>query len=258
MPQFNYFRSPTLQILAGTSASLALSFGSVWLWGTYASNMPTPSMPVIIILFATLFLSYIIPFATLLLSIYRSFQQTGHCGNQLQIILLSYLSMIVVFSGVYFSMAFIGDYDYAIDHYFYYHFGGEDLASGRINRLNPYPTASRSFIGIEERLWGTVDDYIPLGIYRDLQEPEIYRARWAARLAVEDAVQFRPMAIPSVLSDCLHLSVITITTTGYGNISPYTWYAKLATNVEALTGTALLVVALGLVLSGFGHDERKA
>jgi hypothetical protein len=41
-----------------------------------------------------------------------------------------------------------------------------------------------------------------------------------------------------------------MTTVGYGNISPNTWYAKLATDTEALTGTVLLVVAFGMLLAG--------
>ena len=71
----------------------------------------------------------------------------------------------------------------------------------------------------------------------------------ASKRAFEDVVIFRRAAVPYVLLDCLHLSVMTIATVGYGNVAPSSWEAKLATDAEALTGTGLLVVALALVLA---------
>jgi hypothetical protein len=79
------------------------------------------------------------------------------------------------------------------------------------------------------------------------------RARAALTFPYEEVVRFRSSAVLEVTLDCLHLSVITITTVGYGNVAPSSWYAKLASNIEALTGTVLFVVALGMLFSG--HAE---
>lgn len=240
-------RSPTLQIVLVSALSVALSLTSVWLFGTAG---PKPGIVVVIAGTATFLLSYIVPAIIVFLVLYRALQERMPRKAQVRVIVSSYACMIVVFTGVYFSMQFAGDHEYATDHYFYYKYGGQDLARGRIQRLNPYPDTTLAFIGIKKRLWGTVDDYLPRGIYRDLEDIERYRADWASRAGFRDVVRFRRDAVWPVLGDCLHLSVITITTVGYGNIAPNTWYAKLATNVEALTGTVLVVIALGMLFSG--------
>ena len=45
--------------------------------------------------------------------------------------------------------------------------------------------------------------------------------------------------------DCLHLSVETLSTVGYGDIVPTTWFAKLAIDVEILLGLGITVVVAG-------------
>ena len=117
----------------------------------------------------------------------------------------------------------------------------------------PFDGHQRAFVGIGERLWGTLDDGLPQASLDFQKDPQAYRVRLAQERSFDDVAGFRSSAVWGVLSDCLHLSVMTIATVGYGNISPNTWYSKLATNAEALTGTALLVVALALILGG--HKE---
>ena len=247
--------SPALQIVAGSAVSVALSLTSVWLLGTAKGKASAFTTLAVIGMFL---LSYIVPAIIVLLVLYRALQQRMPRRIQVRVIVHSYACMIVVFTGVYFSMQFVGDYDYAADHYFYYKSGGQDLALGRIERLNPYPDTTLAFTGIKERLWGTVDGYLPRGIYRDLADAEEYRGKWAAQTDFTDIVRFRRQALWPVLGDCLHLSIITITTVGYGNIAPNTWYAKLATNVEALTGTVLVVFALGMLFSGLRDAPAPA
>jgi hypothetical protein len=216
---------------------------------------------VLVMLFAisSFLLSYLVPAAIVLLVLYRAFQRRLGRKTQIRVVVSSYFCMTVVFTGVFFSMQFLGDHEYAIDHYYYYKGGGESLHQGRIKRLNPYPENLFAFNGIREHLWGTVDDSLPRGIYMGLEDADRYRAEWAMRADYLDIVRFNRRAIGPVLSDCFHLSVITMTTVGYGNISPNTWYAKLATDIEALTGTVLLVVALGTLFAGFREmDERDA
>jgi hypothetical protein len=246
-------KTPARQIIVGGASSIALSLVSVWLYGAITADS---SRWILFLAISSMLLSYVVPSAIVVLILYRSFQRRMSPKAQIQVIVSSYFCMIVIFTGVFFSMTFYGDHEYAIDHYFYYKAGGEDLVSGRIQRLNPYPDAVFAFTGIKERLWGTVDDYLPRGIYRRLDDLEAYRGWWAARAGFTDIVRFKRRAVTPVLSDCFHLSVITITTVGYGNIAPNTWYAKLATDVEALSGTVLLVVAFGMLLAGF--RERAA
>jgi hypothetical protein len=241
-----FWRLPTIQIAAGTMASVILSFGAVWFLGTSSSSVRNPV--VISLLIVLLLLSYAVPLSVLTSAVWISFRSSLRGTAMLKMILVSYLSMTAVFAGVYYSMVFFGDHESAIWNYYYYQVAGERLAAKLIAHVNPIPE-ERAFDGIRERLWGTVDDSIPRGVFQGLEDVDQYRAYLAAARPVEDVVQFRRGAIPSVLSDCIYLSVTTITTVGFGNVAPTAWYAKLATSVEALTGTALLVVALGLAFS---------
>lgn len=245
---------PSVQVAVGCLVSIALSIASVYLMGMMTGK---PSVLLVVCAVSSLFLSYLVPAGIVLLVLYRSFQRRLARKTQIRVVVSSYFCMIVVFTGVFFSMQFLGDHEHAIDHYFYYKAGGEDLRRGRIKQLNPYPDNYRAFTGIKDRLWGTVDDYLPRGLYMGVEDGERYRAEWATRDDFQGVVRFKRSAIRPVLSDCFHLSVITMTTVGYGNISPNTWYAKLATDVAALTGTILLVVALGMLFAGFREMEEE-
>jgi hypothetical protein len=181
-----------------------------------------------------------------------SFKAEYTAKIQVRVILASYLGAILVFTGLYFSMSLIGDRDYAEAHYFYYQAYATSFAqqvAAREISVPPFDGSQRAFVGIETRLWGTLDDALPLASLDFQTNPQGYRVHSAGQRGFEDVVVFRRAAIVPVLSDCLHLSVMTIATVGYGNIAPNAWYTKCATNVEALTGTALLVVALALLLA---------
>jgi hypothetical protein len=45
--------------------------------------------------------------------------------------------------------------------------------------------------------------------------------------------------------DCFHLSCMTITTVGYGDMRPVHWVAKLATDAEVLSGLSVITVGFG-------------
>ncbi len=55
--------------------------------------------------------------------------------------------------------------------------------------------------------------------------------------------------------DCLHFSVVTLSTVGYGDIAPKVWYAKLAVDLEILMGLGITVLAVGRHFSQQGRAE---
>lgn len=55
------------------------------------------------------------------------------------------------------------------------------------------------------------------------------------------------------LVDSFYFSVVTITTLGYGDISPFSWVMKLAVSLEALLG----IFMIGLFLVWVGHTLSK-
>jgi hypothetical protein len=53
--------------------------------------------------------------------------------------------------------------------------------------------------------------------------------------------------LPSLLQ-CLHFSVVTMATVGYGDVHPNQWYSQLAVDMQIVIGQILVVFALGCVL----------
>jgi inward rectifier potassium channel len=64
-------------------------------------------------------------------------------------------------------------------------------------------------------------------------------------------------ARPGVFSDAFFFSVETISTIGYGQMSPATPYGNIVMTVEALSGLALFAVAAGLVFARFSRPTAR-
>jgi Ion channel len=251
-------RSPTRFLIVGLLTSVLLSVGSSFVVGQYLNDLSAwAGLAVLLLWLASFVVAALVTVAALVLSFRRGLTT----ATQVRVILLSYLGAILVFTGLYFSMALIGDRDYAHAHYFYYRAYADSFktqVSTHEIAVTPFDGNQRAFIGIEARLLGTLDDALPLASPDFQMNPQAYRVQSAGRREFEDVVRFKPNAVPWVLLDCLHLSIMTIATVGYGNVAPNAWYAKLATNAEALTGTALLVVALALLLARTPHVPAAA
>jgi hypothetical protein len=181
-------------------------------------------------------------------------------GNQVELlvtVLVSYLSLIVVFASIYYQEAFFGDYQDAV---FKFHYYREEARTGQ---SGPALLDRRAFYGIENRFWSGVDwpvtdghfpDGLPAGSYA------IDRAQMrvaAGTLPIAEAVRFLPEARLAILGDCLHLSVITMTTVGYGDITPRSLPSRVAADVEALCYTLLLIFGLGIVFGNIKPQQDR-
>jgi hypothetical protein len=251
-------RSPVRRLVIGVLTSVLLSVCSSFLLGHQLSGERTWPGLLILLLWAA---SFVAAAVFVVFAMALSFRARDTIAVQLRVILVSYLGGILVFAGLYFSMALIGDLDYAAAHHAYYKTYADsfpnEVASGEIAVL-PFAGRERAFVGIEARLWGTLDDGLPVSSLEFQKNPQAYRVGLARQRPLKDVAVFRPEAVWDVLLDCQHLSVMTIATVGYGNISPNTWYAKMATNLEALTGAALLVVALALLLGSHPKPAKPS
>lgn len=248
-------RSPVRRLVIGVLTSVLLSVCSSLVLGQQLSE--ERAWPGLLILVLWLG-SFVAAAVFVVLAMALSFRARDTIAVQVRVILVSYLGGILVFAGLYFSMALIGDAKYAAAHYAYYESYAKtfpnQVAAGDI-AVPPFDGRERAFAGIHARLWGTLDDDLPLSSPEFQKNPQAYRVALTRQRPFKDVAVFRPAAVWDVLLDCQHLSVMTIATVGYGNISPNSWYAKMATNMEALTGAALLVVALALLL---GSHPRPA
>lgn len=59
------------------------------------------------------------------------------------------------------------------------------------------------------------------------------------------------------IPDTLYWSVVTLTTTGYGDMVPVTGIGKLLTGLIMLTGVAFFALPAGIITAGFLEESRK-
>lgn len=247
---------PSTALVVSTALSVILSIGFALLLDRAFQYKETWLLDLLFL--ASLILPYVLPTLIVGFALYQSFRQHEFPRTRFRVIVFAYLCMIFVFTGIYFSMAFVADHDYAISCYSHYHYAWQEPSESKSKSAHilPFVAEPRAFTGIDEHLWSTVDDSIGRYLMSFQPDPELYRSQVAQR-SYADIVRFRMRAVPDALSDCLHLSVMTITTVGYGNIAPSRWYSKLATDIEALTGTALFVIALGMAFSQWNPSSQS-
>lgn len=192
-------------------------------------------------------LAYAVPLCLILYALLHSFRRHER-RELLATIVCSYFSLILVFAGVYYSIAVAGDLEDAQDKYAYYRAVGANLppdGATRVWRL----ADQRAFRGIDSRLWSGVD-WVPSRFVGVVTLP-VEDLIAAARRPIEDVIEFQPDARPTVLGDCLYFSVVTMTTLGFGDITPQLWYAKMAVASQSLSSMVLFVLALGMVFGGW-------
>ncbi len=224
---------PTAMLIVSTGFSLALSFGTPFLMVRWTQ----PGTALTLFLLGAILLTLILPFALVILSIVFAFSRHPARASRLRFVVCAYVFMIFIFAGLYFVFTFYADLRYAVDSYGYYRASGQWIGNARDAHLRPYSRMPRAFVGFNEHLWGTIYDeqqIFPPVTFGKQDDPELELAR-LAQVDSDRVIVFRRSAVLEVLSDCLHLSVMTLATVGYGNLAPTTWYAKLATDVEALS-----------------------
>jgi voltage-gated potassium channel len=59
------------------------------------------------------------------------------------------------------------------------------------------------------------------------------------------------------IPDTLYWSVVTLTTTGYGDIYPITGIGKILTGILLLVGVAFFALPAGIITAGFLEESRK-
>jgi len=179
----------------------------------------------------------------------------------LAILLMSYLCLIVAFASVYYAMSFLGDIRDANDQYFYYHYLATMWPKNETSDPAFRQSNERAFTGMQDRLWYGIEDRAqPYYYAHDSRAP----VRKIMELAGNDyqfrnVARFNPDARDAVFLDCLHYSIVTMATVGYGDMAPHSRGAKIMTDMQIISGQLLFVFALGLVFGKVGNrtEERS-
>jgi len=233
--------------VAGAVATVALAAASVALLGRSVDLLgQTGFLRSSIVLHAAGFGLLLLTGAVVVGSIVGAFR-SGNRTTLVRTVIAAYFSLMFVFASIYYIAAFFGDLQ---DSMFKY----EHYRSDALHHIDgPEYESRRAFAGIESRFWSGVDWPVRSGRFPNGLPPGAYRIspeqmRYIARTYSEgDVVQFLPESGAAIFGDCLHLSVITMTTVGYGDIIPRSLPARVATDIEAVCNTLLLIFGLGMI-----------
>jgi amino acid transporter len=237
---------PVWNIVLGTIFSLAISLIAVLLLTYFRSSNKTVN---IVIHLGAWLLSYIIPAIVVFSAMRRAFRRRSE-QRRLPTILTSYAALILIFSGLYFSMSYFGDYNDKVEKFNYYKSICSNINAHLAVNSTPWRSTGRAFSGIEYSMWtwdSEPSDDVQLSQTNGTELAETTKGTAGSAF---DSIRPNWENSRFVLLDCLHLSISTMTTLGLGDITPKSWDSKLATDIQVLSGQALLVVALGMFLAG--------
>jgi len=209
----------------------------LWLFSLHSNFIGILTVSLLVIMLLLLLI-------TLILLIAKCFDKKSDRKTNLLFILYSYISIVLMFSSIYFFVTFISDFRDARDKYWYLHYN-RDVVVRSSSSESIYNNINKlSFNGMNDRLWSGVD--YPMNDISFLDEDILsYKIR-LSREEFEKVVQYIPQNSLKVYLDCIHFSIATITTTGYGDITPRTWFSRLIANAETIIGQVLTVLALGM------------
>jgi len=214
---------------------------------------------------STIFISIALAFATVGMSfgiaIYaaRAAFRRRAAREGLLVIFAGYVAVTISFAGVYYSFNVISDYHEARDFADFYIHSATHIDDGLIQAVPERVRDERAFSGMRHSTWtGLADEAKPTFWHPSarvstplLLEAARRHGPWSAAQGKKQTA-FQPTfreeeRLPSFLQ-CLHFSVVTMATVGYGDLNPHKWYSQIAVDMQIIIGQILVVFALGCVL----------
>jgi len=238
---------PSLIVAAAALATL-VALAAVHYTGMHLDRQARVDEATLVLLSLAGYASLALTVAAIIVSVLAGFRRDDRPAL-LVTILTAYGCLMIVFADVYYQAAYFGDLYAGVALHERY---AADARTGAPLRVYP---SERGFVGIRHRLWSGVDwpfaDVTRGTIPWDpaLTPAQLRAAASATRM--RDAVRFIPEAEIPVYLSCLHLSVITMTSVGYGDIAPLSFGARAAADIEAMCNTLLLIVGLGMLFGNW-------
>lgn len=189
----------------------------------------------------------------------------------LYILILSYVVLIFSFGSGYYTIFWKEDLEDSFHQHIYYSslYNNFDFSTTSFppNRIGN----KRAFSGIKNRLWTGIEEYSEHDYFnRNVIAPtsdifkqiKLYNSKYKEQyvsnfkhLNIDEQTisstfwtHYCFMNKWDIFFDCLHYSVVTISTVGYGDIFPQSRAAKVMTDIEIVAGQLLFLFALGVVL----------
>jgi hypothetical protein len=169
-------------------------------------------------------------------------------------IITAYVANLLSFAALYYALTLIGDFTDAQRKYSYY--AEYEASNAKFKALYqcdmPAAVGTQSFHGMTDRLFSGVDwEAGEHSSTRRWADPPIAFQVARAKAPRDEVIRFLPDARIPVFADCLHFSVVTVATVGYGDITPASWPARAAVDCQIILGMSLLVIVVGMFFSGW-------
>lgn len=216
------------------------------------------SSSAILISIALAFATVSMPFAIALYAARAAFRRRAALEGLL-VIFTGYMAVLISFAGVYYSFSVVSDYHEARDVADFYVHAATHLDRGLLQQVPERVNDQKAFAGMRHSTWTSLaDEARPAFWHPSAKVSEGLLLEAARRYgpwrqgASKDELGFRPRfreeeRLPSLLQ-CLHFSVVTMATVGYGDVNPHKWYSQFAVDMQIIIGQILVVFALGCVL----------
>lgn len=258
-------RATLLRLAIGAGVSLLVSLGFGELVGRLVSKDQDIELFAAMLVLLSWLGAFLLPASVVAYALASAFRRRSR-SHALAIILFAYLSIIMSFAGIYYSMSIVGDLIDSYDTFVYYQHAATRLDEGRYKQVPRRVSGSRAFLGVQRRIWrGLEEEARPFYMHRDAEVPVEFLIQAARQYPQYGELpkphdrhfvpKFDPHARPPLLGDCFHLSVVTMATLGYGDIAPNKWYSKIAADLQVLTSQVLLVVALGMLFGNWWNEQ---
>ncbi|MFN9623338.1 MAG: potassium channel family protein [Cyanobacteriota bacterium] len=173
----------------------------------------------------------------------------------LLVIFTGYMAVLISFAGIYYSFNVISDYHESRDFADFYIHASTHLDAGWQKQVPRRVGDQKAFAGMRYSTWsGLEEEARPAFLHPSaaVNEEQLLAAarRYGPWPGGNESFtpKFKPAErLPSLLQ-CLHFSVVTMATVGYGDVHPNQWYSQLAVDMQIVIGQILVVFALGCVL----------
>lgn len=225
--------------------------------------------------FAHILITGLIIIFSCLISIYGIYKlfrytilQRHKSHKKIFLVLITYVYMIIGFSNTYFLLSYVDDASDALLKYFAYYQIAQDTQTKSLAIEKDLRIANKNaFSGMKIKLWSGVDtkeqlqlwntDYSSFDDFEKLPVDFIFEA---VKYPQSQVIKYLPNNKLPMYFNCFYFSVSTITSVGYGDITPNSNIAKFLVCMEAIFGQLLLALGIASAYSGISdlNKSRKS
>ncbi|HYW73338.1 MAG TPA: potassium channel family protein [Pyrinomonadaceae bacterium] len=248
-----------LALLAAiTATSLVVTISLPFLLNLRGFTTPTSTLKAVVLILLILIVVPLIVAASVLVSIALPFDEAVAWRKRVLLVVTCFIAVVLIYAGVYFALAGIGDYNQAIHTNLSFQYAHQEFREDKARRQDLIATVTdtRPFKGMGYSLFLSIDEDPDeyLGDRRYLTAQEIISM---AQDEKERVPRLNSGAALGLFGDCFHFSVVTAATVGYGDITPSSSLSRLVADSQVIASVSILVFGLGFVMSARPPRESE-